>query len=190
MAAEYRGIVQWVWNRVNHFDYNKYWKMREYICKNRGRLKAYYYLFRVKKIDSFHNASLGTHISFHCARIDSQPILLHGLNGIIISNDAHVGKECTIYHQVTIAGGNGGSPDVGDHVFVGAGAKIIGPVHIGNNAKIGAGCIVTIDVPDNATVVMNHPRIIIHDERKGSGETAGRQNSEGEEKTRENIDNR
>lgn len=112
-------------------------------------------------MDSYHNASLGTHISYNCARFGSRPILPHGLNGIIISNDAQIGKNCTLYHQVSIAGGNGGSPMLGDNVLVGAGAKIIGPIRIGNNVKIGAGCIVTINVPDNATVVMEHPRIIL-----------------------------
>ena len=161
MAASYGGFIKWIWNMINHFDYDKYWEMREYIVTVRGGLKAYYYLYQIKKMDSYHNASMGTHISFSCAKIDSRPILPHGLNGIIISNEAHIGKNCTIYHQVTIGGGNGGSPDVGDNVFIGAGAKIIGPIHIGNNVKIGAGCVVTIDIPDNATVVMNHPRIMI-----------------------------
>ena len=136
--------------------------------KNRGGVRAYLYLFRIKRTDSFHNASFGTHIAFPCAKIDTKPILPHGLNGIIISNDTHIGKNCTIYHQVTIAGGNGGSPNIGDNVFIGAGAKVIGPVHIGNNVKIGAGAIVTIDVPDNATVVMDHPRIILYDDKNGA----------------------
>lgn len=47
-------------------------------------------------------------------------------------------------------------------MLIGAGAKIIGPVKIGNHVKIGAGCVVTIDVPDDATVVMDKPRIILH----------------------------
>lgn len=50
---------------------------------------------------------------------------------------------------------------IGDNVVIGAGAKIIGGAHIGNGAKIGAGCVVTIDVPENATVVMSKPRILI-----------------------------
>lgn len=59
----------------------------------------------------------------------------------------------------------GGAPVIGDNVFIGAGAKIIGPVHIGNNVKIGAGCIVAEDIPDDVTVVMERPRIIIHEYR-------------------------
>lgn len=45
--------------------------------------------------------------------------------------------------------------------MIGAGAKIIGKVKIGSNVKIGANCIVVEDIPDNATVVMHKPRIII-----------------------------
>lgn len=127
-----------------------------------GGVRAYYYLYQIKKMDAYHNASLGTHIGFSSAKFAGRPYLPHGLNGIIVSNDAIIGKQCQLYHQVTIGGGNGGSPVIGDNVLIGAGAKIIGPVKIGNNVKIGAGCVVTIDVPDDATVVMDKPRIILH----------------------------
>lgn len=113
-------------------------------------------------MDAFHNVSLGTHIGFGSAKFEEHPYLPHGLNGIIVSNDAIIGKQCQLYRQVTIGGGNGGSPVIGDNVLIGAGAKIIGPFKIGNNVKIGAGCVVTIDIPDDATVVMDKPRIILH----------------------------
>ena len=71
-----------------------------------------------------------------------------------------IGKNVTIYHQVTI-GGWGGSPTIGDNVMIGAGAKLIGGITIGDRVDIGAGCIVTEDIPSNATVVMQKPRIII-----------------------------
>ena len=165
MVASYSGIVSKIWNWVNHFDYDKYWKMREYVCSHRGGIKAYYYLYKIKKSDSYHNASLGTHLGFSCAKFADRPILPHGLNGIVIANDVSIGKNCTIYHQVTIAGGNGGSPTVGDNVLFGAGAKVVGPIHIGNNVKIGAGCVVAIDIPDNMTVVMEKPRLILHEDK-------------------------
>ena len=161
MAAKYSGLIKWIWNRVNHFDYDAYWKMREYVCKSGGGWLAYYFLYKIKKMDSYHNASMGTHLKFRCAEFKTRPILPHGLNGIIISNDVTMGSNCTIYHQVTIGGGIGGSPTVGDNVLFGAGAKVIGKINIGNNVRIGAGCVVTTDVPDNATVVMDKPRIII-----------------------------
>lgn len=55
----------------------------------------------------------------------------------------------------------GGGISIGDNVMIGAGAKIIGKVKIGSNVKIGANWIVVEDIPDNATVVMHKPRIII-----------------------------
>lgn len=59
-------------------------------------------------------------------------------------------------------GGKGGSPIIGNNVFIGAGATIIGNIRIGNNVKIGAGAIVVSDVPDNSTVVCEKARIIEH----------------------------
>lgn len=50
---------------------------------------------------------------------------------------------------------------IGNNCLIGAGAKIIGNVHIGNNIRIGANAIVVDDVPDNCTVVMNKPRVIV-----------------------------
>lgn len=53
-----------------------------------------------------------------------------------------------------------GSPVIGDNVYIGSGAKIIGNIRIGNNVRIGANCIVVEDIEDNSVVVMNKPRII------------------------------
>ena len=85
----------------------------------------------------------------------------HGINGIIIHPSAVIGANVTIMHQVTI-----GSRDIdesaviGDDVFIGAGAKILGKIVIGNGAKIGANAVVIKDVPANATVVGVPGRII------------------------------
>lgn len=57
----------------------------------------------------------------------------------------------------------GGAPVIGDNVYIGPGAKIFGAIHIGNNVRIGANCVVFEDVPDNATVVLPKPRVIIKD---------------------------
>ena len=80
--------------------------------------------------------------------------MFHGLNGIIISHFAIIGKNCVINQQVTIAGGSEKERVViGDNVLLGAGCKIIGPCKIGNNVKVGANAVVAKDVPDNCTVV-------------------------------------
>lgn len=54
-----------------------------------------------------------------------------------------------------------GAPNIGDDCYIGAGAKIIGNINIGNNVRIGANCVVVEDIPDNCTVVMDKPRIIL-----------------------------
>ena len=161
-VAKYTGIKAGIWNMINHFDYDKYWRMRQYVASHQsgGGVRAWWYLARIKRMDSYHNASLGTHIGFGCAQFEEQPVLPHGLNGRIVTNGAKIGRRCTIYHQVTIGGWDGGEPVIGDNVMIGAGAKIIGGVHIGNNVRIGAGCVVTEDVPDNCTVVNAKARII------------------------------
>ena len=69
-------------------------------------------------------------------------------NGIVIHPDAIIGPNCLIFQQVTI-GNNQGLPRIGGHVDIGAGAKVIGPVTIGNHAVIGANAVVNRDVPEN-----------------------------------------
>lgn len=84
--------------------------------------------------------------------------IVHGF-GIVINGAAKIGKNCTILHSVTIGVAKGKSPIIGDNVYIGAGAIIIGGVTVGNNVKIGAGAIVVDDVPDNCTCVCNKASI-------------------------------
>lgn len=62
-----------------------------------------------------------------------------------------------------------GGPTIGDNCYIGAGAKIIGNIKVGNNVKIGANCVVVEDIPDNCTVVMNKPRILLRSEEVKNG---------------------
>lgn len=81
----------------------------------------------------------------------------HGPNGIIVGHDLSIGKNVTIFHQVTLAHGGG---CIGDNVMFGAGSKLMSGFNIGKNVKIGANCVVVEDIPDFATVVLAKPRII------------------------------
>ena len=148
---------------IQHYDAKKYWKRREYVV-NGGELKLlkFFYLLYIKRCDAFNKASMGTDWN-HGAVFETVPKLPHGLNGIIMSPDAHIGKNCTIFHQVTI--GNDyrkleNVPTIGDNVTIFPGAKIVGKVHVGNNCKIGANAVVVKDVPDNSLVVVGEQRII------------------------------
>lgn len=86
-------------------------------------------------------------------------VMVHS-NGIVINGAVRGGAGIVIEHQVTIGAGNGGSPRLGDNVFVGAGARIIGAVRIGTNVKIGANAVVTRDIPDGVTAVGVPARIV------------------------------
>ncbi|MGN0486464.1 MAG: serine acetyltransferase [Acutalibacteraceae bacterium] len=141
--------------RLQHYDEKKYWRRRNAVIAEQqtglSRICNLYRLYYIKKCDAFNNASLGTHLGFG-ATFAGIPKLPHGLYGIIISHNAVIGKECKIFHQVTIGEGKNGAPTIGDNVLIGAGAKIIGNVTIGDNARIGAGCVIVHDVPANAIV--------------------------------------
>ena len=147
-----------------HYDPVKYWKYRESVVACKGgrlhRLICILKLIYIKRCDAFNNASLGTHLGFGAA-FRNIPHLPHGLYGIVVSHNASIGSNVTIFHQVTIGEGKDGAPIIGDNVYIGAGAKIIGRIQVGNNVKIGANCVVTESIPANATVIMSAPRIII-----------------------------
>lgn len=155
-------IINSIIGYIQHYNHKKYWKMRTYLSqKNKvNKLKALWFLFRIKRMDAFNGASLGTHIG-QCASFATPPSLPHGIRGIFISHRAVIGKNAVIFHHVTIGEGKGGAPQIGDNCYIGADAKIIGNIRIGDNVKIGAGCVVAKDIPDNCTVVMENPRVIL-----------------------------
>jgi serine O-acetyltransferase len=97
-------------------------------------------------------------------RIDCRvgsPILMPVPMGIVIERGVRIGSRVTVMHQVTIGrkdrvglGQHGGEvPVIEDNVFIGAGAKVLGPVRIGRGATVGANAVVTRDVPSHCTVV-------------------------------------
>lgn len=101
-----------------------------------------------------------------CPSIGPGFVISHG-HGTVISARA-IGRRLWVHHQVTIGwtyGHGAGMPTIGDDVFVGAGAKILGPVRVGDGARIGANAVVLRDVPDGATAVGVPAEVI---ERRGS----------------------
>lgn len=80
---------------------------------------------------------------------------------ILIAPGAKLGRDCSIYHDVTLGRGpKPGVPTLGDRVMVFSGAKVLGGVNIGNDARIGPNAVVTRDVPANAVVSAAPSRII------------------------------
>ena len=92
------------------------------------------------------------------------PSLPHGLHGVFISRYARIGAGCRIYQNVTIGEVCGRAPTVGDRCLIGAGAILIGGIRIGNDVRIGAGAVVSHNVPDHATVIAQPPRVLIRED--------------------------
>jgi serine O-acetyltransferase len=97
------------------------------------------------------------------ATIGRRVFIDHGM-GVVIGETAQIGDDCTLYHGVTLGGvsWNKGKrhPTLGKGVVVGAGAKILGPFTVGDNAKIGSNSVVVKAVPAGATVVGIPARVV------------------------------
>lgn len=138
-----------------------YWGIRNKFLKTGNPLMRKFYdkFFRLFIEERGSSIDLRTEIA-------NEPIFPHRINGIFIASSSKIGRNCVIYHQVTIGvnmipgSKNQGAPIIGDDVYIGAGAKIIGGIRIGNNVRIGANAVVFSDIPDNATVVASAGRLI------------------------------
>ena len=81
-------------------------------------------------------------------------LLLPHPNGVVVHPDARIGPNCLLFQQVTLGSSTRpGAPVLGGHVDVGAGAKLLGNISIGDNARIGANSVVLSDVEPGATVI-------------------------------------
>lgn len=109
------------------------------------------------------------------ATIGNRVFIDHGM-GVVIGETAVIGDDCTLYHGVTLGGTswNKGKrhPTLEQGVVIGAGAKVLGPITIGKNAKIGSNAVVVKDVPENATAVGIPARILEEEKAKKRDETA------------------
>ena len=109
-------------------------------------------------------SKMWTGIEIHpAAKIGRRLVIDHG-TGIVIGETTEIGDDCLLYQGVTL-GGTGKDvgkrhPTLGNNVMVGAGAKVLGPFRVGNNARIAANSVVLREVPDNATVVGVPGRIV------------------------------
>ncbi len=107
------------------------------------------------------------------ANIGRRFFIDHGM-GVVIGETADIGDDCTLYHGVTLGGTswNKGKrhPTLGNGVVVGAGAKILGPIMIGDGAKVGSNAVVVKDVPPGATAIGIPARIV--EEQGASGRFA------------------
>lgn len=97
-----------------------------------------------------------TGVDLPCETQVGRRLVIEHFGGIVISGDSVIGDDVTLRHGVTLGlrrTGVAGAPVIGNGVDIGAGAKILGPVHIGQGAVIGANAVVLCDVPAGAMAV-------------------------------------
>ncbi len=146
----YPGLHAVLWHRMAH------------ICWRRG-------LVLPARLLS-HLARFLTGIEIHpAARIGRRLIIDHGM-GVVIGETAEIGDDVYLYHQVTLGGTSSARgkrhPTLGNGVIVGAGAKVLGGITVGDNARIGANAVVVKAVAANTTVVGIPARPVERGERR------------------------
>lgn len=98
-----------------------------------------------------------TGIEIHPGAVIGRRFFIDHGSGVVIGETAEVGDDVMLYHGVTLGGRTRDSgkrhPTLGDGVAVGAGAKILGPVHIGDRSVVGANAVVTKDAPADSVLV-------------------------------------
>jgi len=137
VLTAYPGLHALLFHRLSH----KLWRAR------------WYWLARFIS----HLARWLTGIEIHPgAQIGRRFFIDHGM-GVVVGETAVIGDDCTLYHGVTLGGTTWKKikrhPTLGNNVVVGAGAKVLGPIEVGDYARIGSNSVVVKDVPDHATVV-------------------------------------
>jgi len=133
----YPGFHAIMIHRVSHLLWQRNWKWLGRFLSHVGRF--------LTGIEIHPGASIGRRF-----------FIDHGM-GVVIGETAVIGDDCTLYHSVTLGGTSWEKgkrhPTLGNNVVIGAGAKILGPLTIGNNARVGSNSVVVKNVPNDATVV-------------------------------------
>jgi len=132
--------------------------------------KCNYYFYKKKYIRFFYSFYLlrkyrykfGFDIPFDC--VINKGFALNHFGGVVINSKANIGKNVDIFPGVTIGetfrGKNKGVPIIGDNVWIGSNAIIVGKINIGNNVLIGPGSYINFDVPENSVVIGNPGKIV------------------------------
>lgn len=143
-----------------YFLYSGFKAVRSYRRAHRLLEKGHPFLARWVSQRARHKTGIEIHPG---AKIGKGLFIDHGM-GVVIGETAEIGDYCTLYQGVTL-GGTGKDkgkrhPTLGNNVLVGSGAKILGPMTIGDNARIAAGAVVLDAVPANATAVGVPARVV------------------------------
>ncbi len=155
IVLTYPGVHAIVWHRIAHALWGAGWRFPARLLSWLGRFL--------------------TQIDIHPgARIGRRFFIDHGA-GVVIGETAEIGDDVTLYHGVTLGGTSWRvgkrHPTLKNGVLVGAGAKILGPVTVGEGARVGANAVVISEVPPAMTVVGIPGRIVRPDDerRRGAG---------------------
>ena len=155
--------------RTNHTDHVSFKGLVCALCFN-SNLRVHVLIEKMRKtrfgmrkmmITSRLAAKYGVSISLNAVIGDG--LLLPHPDGVIIGQNARIGKNCTIYQQVTIGQKNGEYPTLGDNVTIYPGAKVIGGITVGDQAVIGANAVVLKDIPCCATAVGCPAKVLTKD---------------------------
>lgn len=150
-------IIQPVCTLYALVRYGGFWSLRAKLHESPRRSPI------LERVYKDHLARKGAWIGYR-AKIASKPVFPHDVFGVFISDNAVIGANCVIFQQVTIGSETQadskfrGSPVIGDNVYLGAGAKVIGGIRVGDNCRIGANTTVSCNLPDNTLVVCAPPR--------------------------------
>ena len=131
---------------------------RAHLYKSRGAESLYYACHNLESRGCKFLASIIKRFNQFIFRVNIYPQVVigerlqlpHGGHGVVIHHDVVIGSDAIIFHNVTI--GNGGAR-IGDRVYIGAGAVIIGAVTIGDDVVVGANAVVNSDVPDKTMIL-------------------------------------
>ncbi|MEP6656540.1 MAG: serine O-acetyltransferase [Betaproteobacteria bacterium] len=144
----YPGLHALVWHRLTHGLWLARWRWLARWLAHLGRW--------LTGIEIHPGATVGRRV-----------FIDHGM-GVVIGETAEIGDDCTLYHGVTLGGTswNKGKrhPTLGQGVVIGAGANVLGPILVGDGAKIGSNAVVVRDVPAGATAVGIPARIVLGEE--------------------------
>ena len=137
VIAAYPGFQAAVSHRITHYLWKKNFKFAARVMSHLSRFF--------------------TGVEIHPGAVIGKGFFIdHGM-GVVIGETSEIGENVTIYHGVTLGGTSFTKekrhPTIGNNVTIGAGAKILGPLTIGENSKVGANSVVIRDVPPNSTVV-------------------------------------
>src|ERR1700734_2618485 len=109
-----------------------------------------------------------TGVDIHPGAILGTGVFIDHATGVVIGETAEVGDDVTIFHGVTLAQTGKRHPTIGDRVIIGAGAKILGAIKIGDDSRIGANSVVVKEVPNSAVVIGVPGQAISHHRSSGS----------------------